>query len=74
MTNLFKWVYNLGVEHERKRLHRELLMYIGQKPERTNNPELNYLEDEKSFNGRLRVWGYANRLLADFFEQTDWDK
>ncbi len=67
MIKLAKWLYNLGAKNERKRIHNELLMYIGQKPERSMNPELNFQEDENTYKGRVKTWSYAQKMIDDFF-------
>jgi hypothetical protein len=74
VLKIIKWLYQLGSDNERKRIHRELLIYIGQKPERSLNPEINFQEDEKTFMGRVRTWNYARRLIEDFFDSDNFTR
>lgn len=65
MLRIIKWAYDLGVKTEHKRIHDELLLRIGNRPE-----PLSFKGGEiadRSYYPRLEAWGEAQRMIRDYF-------
>lgn len=67
---MFKWLYNLGVENERRRIRDGLMLRIGNRPELEDFPNWNFgseTERKEHFQKELDAWRIAQDMVSGYF-------
>lgn len=76
MLKIFKWIYQLGVTQERRRIELLISQYKEVKPERPIDPE-NIKSDRdmqrfRNYDRDLSVWIEVNNLFENVVNSGEW--